>query len=154
MSCVVLINYVLASQMEWRTVNDSNYCPPLNGDGRVKCLLAGSTAECSNTQPCCFHSCEQFARSTSSYSLLRVQELLNVIDLVLLCRFYRIQLQLYSSVSFVSLLNVTFFVDLLINFIFSAYATMSVSVCLSVCDGSALGRGACREHSGCASQRS
>jgi len=29
-----------------------------------------------------------------------------------------------------------------------------VSVRLSVCDGSALGRGACREHSGCASQRS
>jgi len=26
--------------------------------------------------------------------------------------------------------------------------------CPSVCDGSALGRGACREHSGCASQRS
>jgi len=32
-----------------------------------------------------------------------------------------------------------------------AYATMSVSVCL---DGSALGRGVCREHSGCANQRS
>jgi len=26
--------------------------------------------------------------------------------------------------------------------------------CPSVCDGSALGRGACREHSGCASKRS
>ena len=27
---------------------------------------------------------------------------------------------------------------------YHAYATMSVSVCPSVCDGSALGRGACR----------